>query len=101
MLAASYGDTERAYDVLEDALAKGRTLRPDPHDSFGMARAQASLQLFVSNGGMPIWKHQRFASLAAHLGLAQYWLDTKKWPDCAAQVAYDFKAACAAALRPS
>jgi adenylate cyclase len=98
LFAATHDCVERAFDVMEGALASGRPLRPDSHEAFGMARAQSPLQLFVSTGGEPIWKHRRFPALCARLGLAQYWLDTKKWPDCAADVDYDFKAACAAAV---
>jgi TolB-like protein len=97
LVAAGVGCADQAFDVIDAALDQERPLRPDMHDAFGMARAQAPLQLFVSNGGEPIWKHARFARLAARLGLAQYWLETKKWPDCATQVGYDFKAACAEA----
>jgi adenylate cyclase len=97
LIAAGAGCTDRAFDVIEQALDQGRPLRPDAHDVFGMARAQSALQLFVANGGEPIWKHPRFPHLAARLGLAQYWIESKKWPDCAAEVAYDFKAACAEA----
>lgn len=98
MIAAGVGCAERVFDVIEAALDQGRALRPDNHDGFGMARAQASLQFFVGNGGEPIWKHPRFPKLAARLELAQYWLESKKWPDCAADVSYDFKAACAEAV---
>ncbi len=98
LVAAGFGCADRALDVLIDALDAGRAVRPDPHVGFGMARSQSPLQLFVSNGGVPIWKHARFPTLCARLGLAQYWLESKKWPDCAAQVDYDFKAACAAAV---
>lgn len=98
LVAAGFGRADRALDVLIDALDAGRAVRPDPHVGFGMARSQSPLQLFVSNGGVPIWKHARFPALCARLGLAQYWLESKKWPDCAAQVDYDFKAACAAAV---
>ena len=94
LFAASNGCAERAFDVLDGALDAGRSIRPDNHDAFGMARAQASLQLFVANGGTPIWSNVRFPALAARLGLAQYWIDTKKWPDCANKTAYDFKARC-------
>lgn len=97
MVAASFGCMDEAFDVFDAALDAGRQLRPDMHDAFGMARAQAPLQLFTSNGGTPLWRHPRFAKLAARLGLAQYWIDSKKWPDCASAVDYDFKAACAAA----
>jgi hypothetical protein len=95
IFAAGFGCADRAFDVMERALDEGRSLKPDNHDGFGMARAQAPLQLFVATGGEPIWQHERFPRLAARLGLAQYWLETKKWPDCAALVDYDFKRACA------
>lgn len=98
LVAAGYGCAERAFDLIENALDTGRGLKPDNHEGFGMARAQAPLQLFVATGGEPVWKSQRFPGLAARLGLAQYWVETGKWPDCAAYVDYDFKAACKAAL---
>jgi adenylate cyclase len=101
LFAAGRGCADQAFDVIDAALDQGRPLRPDPHDAFGAARAQSPLQLFVSNGGEPIWKHARFPALAARLGLAQYWLESKKWPDCAAEVDYDFKALCAEAVERS
>jgi hypothetical protein len=36
----------------------------------------------------------RFVKLCARLGLVEYWLATQKWPDCADQVPYDFRAEC-------
>ncbi len=99
LLAAGNGCAERAFDVINAALDQRRGLKPDNHDAFGMARAQSPLQLFVSNGGEPLWRSARFPALAARLGLAQYWAETRKWPDCAALVSYDFKAACLAALK--
>ncbi len=98
LFAATHGCAEHAFDVMETALAGGRALRPDSHEAFGMARAQSPLQLFVSTGGDPIWRHKRFPALCARLGLAQYWLETKKWPDCVGDVEYDFRAACADAI---
>jgi adenylate cyclase len=98
LIAAGAGCADRAFDLIEQALAEGRSLRPDAHDVFGMARAQSALQLFVSNCGTPIWKHRRFPVLAARLGIAQYWLESNKWPDCAAEVDYDFKSLCAIAV---
>ncbi len=98
LIAAGVGCADHAFDVIEQAMAEGRPLRPDAHDVFGMARAQSALQLFVSNCGEPIWKHRRFPALAARLGLAQYWVESNKWPDCAAEVDYDFKALCEAAV---
>lgn len=98
MIAAGLGCADEAFDVIERALDQGRPLRPDNHEAFGMARAQSSLQLFVSNGGEPLWRHSRFPRLAARLGLAQYWIASGKWPDCASAVEYDFKASCKQAV---
>jgi adenylate cyclase len=95
MMTAGMGLADRAFDLLEHAIDTGRPIRPDNHDAFGMARAQSSLQLFVSNGGTPIWRYARFPALAARFGLAQYWIESGKWPDCAGEVDYDFKVACA------
>ena len=39
----------------------------------------------------------RFVRLCARLGLVEYWTGTGKWPDCADEVPYDFKAECATA----
>jgi hypothetical protein len=36
----------------------------------------------------------RFARLCARLGLVEFWLATAKWPDCADEVPYDFRAEC-------
>ena len=36
----------------------------------------------------------RFVKLCARLGLVEYWLTTQKWPDCADEVPYDFRAEC-------
>jgi tetratricopeptide (TPR) repeat protein len=37
----------------------------------------------------------RFPRLCARLGLVELWTATGKWPDCADEVPYDFRAACA------
>lgn len=35
-----------------------------------------------------------FAKLCVRLGLARYWRETGRWPDCAGETGYDFRAAC-------
>ena len=35
-----------------------------------------------------------FVKLCTRLGLARYWRDTGAWPDCAAEVGYDFRGQC-------
>ncbi|MEZ5956970.1 MAG: adenylate/guanylate cyclase domain-containing protein [Hyphomonadaceae bacterium] len=99
IFAAAHGCADRVFDVINAALDAGRQLKPDNHEIFGMARSQSPLQLFASTSGKPLWKDPRFPALCARLGLAQYWLSTKKWPDCASETDYDFKAACAAAVQ--
>ncbi|MBS0383843.1 MAG: adenylate/guanylate cyclase domain-containing protein [Proteobacteria bacterium] len=94
MTAARFGSADRAFDVIDRALERGRPLAADPHEAFGMARSQSSLQLFVHNGGEPFYRHRRFPRLCARLGLAQYWIESGHWPDCAGDVDYDFKQAC-------
>jgi hypothetical protein len=48
--------------------------------------------------GMPELRNDpRFVPLCARLGLVEFWLTTGKWPDCADDVPYDFKAECARA----
>lgn len=37
---------------------------------------------------------RRFAELCARLGLVEFWTATGKWPDCADEVPYDFRAEC-------
>jgi hypothetical protein len=39
-----------------------------------------------------ICRDPRFPRLCAKLGLADYWTQTGKWPDCADDVPYDFHA---------
>ena len=68
MLAARFGCAERAFDLIERALDRGRPLRG------------------------------RFPKLCARLGLAQYWVESGYWPDCAGDVDYDFKSACRQAV---
>ena len=39
----------------------------------------------------------RFCGLCARLGLVEFWGSSGKWPDCADEVPYDFRAECAKA----
>jgi hypothetical protein len=96
--AVSSGLADQGFDLINRALDNGRPLRADPFEAFGMARGQTALQLFVGAGDNGIWKDRRFPALCARLGLAQYWLESKKWPDCATEVDYDFKAECLKAV---
>jgi hypothetical protein len=40
----------------------------------------------------PMVRDIRFVGLCAKLGLCDYWVKSGRWPDCADQTPYDFKA---------
>jgi TolB-like protein len=46
--------------------------------------------IFIPAHGL--YRDRRFPRLCAKLGLADYWIQTDKWPDCAEEVPYDFRA---------
>jgi len=48
--------------------------------------------------GMPELRNDpRFVPLCARLGLVEFWTASGRWPDCADEVPYDFRAECARA----
>jgi len=48
--------------------------------------------IFSVNANRGMMGDPRFPRLCARLGLCDYWLASGRWPDCADQVAYDFRA---------
>ena len=58
-------------------------------------------QIIFSVTGVALRQDPRFVRLCTRLGLADYWVSTGHWPDCADEVApsYDFRAACERAVR--
>ncbi len=90
LLFASYvGLVDEAYQVAETAK-----FGPVPtHEMMGF-NAYRTEQMFQA----PFRNFRadpRFVSLCARLGLVEFWMATQKWPDCADEVSYDFKAECA------
>ncbi|MDH3432136.1 MAG: hypothetical protein OEQ14_19235 [Gammaproteobacteria bacterium] len=82
--------------LIEEAYAAAETARLGPagtnDDIMGPDAYRTSL-LFQT--GMPEMRNDpRFPRLCARLGLVEYWMTTGKWPDCADDVPYDFKAGC-------
>ncbi len=86
---AHLGLIDQAYEAALNAWlgpngSDGDILGPDGY--------RTSL-LFQAN--MPeLRDDKRFPALCARLGLVEFWTSTGKWPDCAEQVPYDFKAEC-------
>jgi TolB-like protein/class 3 adenylate cyclase/tetratricopeptide (TPR) repeat protein len=87
--AAHLGLVDEAY-----AAAEGARLGPagNADDIMGPDGYRTAL---LFQAGMPELRHDpRFVRLCARLGLVEFWLASGKWPDCASEVPYDFKAAC-------
>lgn len=88
--AAHLGLVEEAYRAAE-AARLGPAGTAD--DLVGPDAYRTSL---LFQAGMPELRDDpRFATLCARLGLVEFWMSTGKWPDCADEVPYDFRAACA------
>jgi TolB-like protein len=97
MVAAAIGQHDMAISQMIGAIESGRSIGQSGSGPFGARRA--------SSTGLFFWSHwrsarsdPRFVKLCAHLGLAQYWLASGEWPDCADEVPYDFKAECEKAV---
>jgi TolB-like protein len=83
--------------LVDEAYRAAETARLGPagtsDDIMGPDGYRTSL---LFQAGMPELRNDpRFAGLCARLGLVEFWLATGKWPDCADEVPYDFKAECA------
>jgi adenylate cyclase len=82
------GLTDEAFDLIDQASF---AYMFDPEQrSFNGPLTTATLFNAVYNSAM--MRDVRFVRLCAKLGLCEYWLATGKWPDCADQVPYDFRA---------
>jgi TolB-like protein/tetratricopeptide (TPR) repeat protein len=82
--------------LVDEAYEAAETARLGPNgssdDIMGPDGYRTSL---LFQAGMPEMRGDpRFPRLCARLGLVEYWLTTDKWPDCADDVPYDFKAEC-------
>ena len=87
--AAHLGLVDEAYRTAEVANLGARGTEDDLMGPDGYRPA------LLFQAGMPELRNDpRFVPLCARLGLVEFWLETGKWPDCAEEVPYDFKAEC-------
>ncbi len=87
--AAHLGLTEQAYRLADSARLGPAGTSDDVMGPDGYRTA------LLFQAGMPELRNDpRFAPLCARLGLVALWVGTGRWPDCAAEVPYDFKRAC-------
>ena len=97
--AAHAGCADVAYERLFEALATGRPVA-QAADGFGGGAVRAYMlgSMFFINF-RAFRADPRFARFCRHVGLVDYWITSGQWPDCAAEVPYDFKAECEKAAR--
>jgi adenylate cyclase len=87
--AAHLGLVEEAYRTAETACLGPRGTEDDIMGPDGYRTG------LLFHAGMPELRNDpRFVRLCARLGLVEFWLATRKWPDCVDDVPYDFKAEC-------
>jgi TolB-like protein len=87
--AAHLGLVDEAYRTAEAACLGPRGTEDDVMGPDGYRTG------LLFHAGMPQLRNDpRFVPLCARLGLVDFWLATGKWPDCADDVPYDFKAEC-------
>jgi TolB-like protein len=87
--AAHLGLVDEAYRTAEIAHLGPRGTADDIMGPDGYRPA------LLFHAGMPELRNDpRFVPLCARLGLVEFWLATDNWPDCVAEVPYDFEAEC-------
>lgn len=89
VVAAELGFVDETFALL-DRCRFGPS--GSPHDVFG-THAYRTVLLFPK-AYQNLRADPRFVQVCARLGLVEYWLETQQWPDCAADVPYDFKSEC-------
>lgn len=78
-----------AYRVAESARLGPMGTRDDVMGPDGYRTS------LLFQAGMPeLRSDPRFPRLCARLGLVEFWLATRKWPDCADGLPYDFRVEC-------
>jgi len=87
--AAHLGLTEDVYRVIENARLGPRGAAGDAMGPDGYRTGILFWRIMPEIRNDP-----RFVKLCARLGLVEFWVATQRWPDCADDVPYDFRAAC-------
>jgi TolB-like protein len=87
--AAHLGLVEEAYGAAESARLGPRGTSDDV---MGPDAYRTGILFWAEMGELR--SDPRFVRLCARLGLVEFWMATSKWPDCAGEVPYDFKAEC-------
>lgn len=85
-LIASYLSPKDCHDLIAD-------LPVGPAGNAASNYTSLSSQFVLQPGWAEIRQDKRFARLCGRIGLAQYWVETEAWPDCADKddIDYDFR----------
>jgi TolB-like protein len=83
------GFREEAFELIEQ-VSYAHLL--DPEGQSPNAGAAVSPGVIYESWNRPMRCDIRFVGLCAKLGLCDYWVKSGKWPDCADEVVYDFRA---------
>lgn len=87
--AAHLGLVDEAYRLADNARLGPAGTADDIMGPDGYRTA------LLFQGNMPELRNDpRFPRLCARLGLVEFWLTTGQWPDCAAEVPYEFEREC-------
>ena len=95
-VAARFGCADLAFDQLIAALDTGRPIVLSLN-VLPIPRSATLYLVFATSQGAAFRADQRFPRFCARVGLVDYWRTSGHWPDCAAEVPYDFKAECESA----
>jgi TolB-like protein len=85
-LATLTGEVDEAFDFLDRA-----SFSHIFSEEFDLPGAIPG-SIFFGDGRRRLVPDVRFMGLCHKLGLVDYWLKTDRWPDCADEVPYDFRA---------
>jgi TolB-like protein/tetratricopeptide (TPR) repeat protein len=82
--------------LIDEAFEMAATARLGPTGASGdIMGPDAYRTSLMFQATMPELRNdRRFPALCARLGLVEFWITSGKWPDCADEVPYDFRAEC-------
>ena len=92
--AVRFGCADIVFDRLFKDLDTGRSIAGTNVDSVHSSRATVLALVFARAEAKPFIADARFPGFCARIGLVDYWRASGRWPDCADEVPYDFKAEC-------
>jgi hypothetical protein len=82
---------EEAFALIEQA-SFAQMFDPDGQSPTVNDTHHISMSVIYNTWNRGFRQDVRFVGLCAKLGLCDYWVSTGKWPDCADDVPYDFRA---------